>query len=70
MTDDDLQDLMNARAALIKERRNRTKTIANPGAITNEAMANFINVQEAIEAVDRAIDELEEATELEEDEDE
>lgn len=65
MADEDLQDLMNARAALINERRNRTKTIANPGAITNEAMGNFIKVQEAIEAIDRAIEELEEE-ELEE----
>jgi hypothetical protein len=65
MADDNLQDLMTARSALVHERRNRAKTIANSGSITNEAMANFVNVQETIEAIDRAIEELEGA-ELEE----
>lgn len=71
--DDDLQILMNARGALINERRSRAKTITSPGTITNQALENFTKVQEAIEAIDRAIEELEEEAleeELEEAEEE
>lgn len=69
MVDDDLQDLMKARTALTNERRTRARGIAtSSGTISNELMENVIKVQEAIDVIDRAIEELEEAEEVDEDE--
>jgi hypothetical protein len=70
MTDDDLQDLTNARNALIRERSTRVKTLAAPGAIANGALDALIKVQQAIDVIDRAIEELEEAMEEDDDEEE
>jgi hypothetical protein len=55
MADDPIQDLVNARTALISERRSRARTIAIPGARTDQAIRSFIEIQEALEAVNRAI---------------
>jgi hypothetical protein len=60
----DLDQLKKAREALIKERIKRTTTILTGGAsITETAMDNFVKVQEAIEAVERAIEQLEDEEE-------
>jgi len=64
MADDDLQHLMNARAVLVNKRLTWAQTIAAPGEIEN-AIRAIIEVQQAIEVIDIAIEELEEA-ELEE----
>lgn len=70
MADDDLQDLLKARAALVNKRRTWAQTIATPGEVAENAIQAIIEVQQAIEVVDRAIEELEEADELEEAEEE
>jgi hypothetical protein len=64
MADDDLQTLMNARAALAKKRLSWAKTIAT-GDAPDSAIKAVIEIQQAIEVVDIAMEELEEA-ELEE----
>ncbi len=63
MTDDDLQDLMNARAALVKRRLTWAQTIAAPGETPESAIKAIIEVQQAIEVIDVAIEELEEELE-------
>lgn len=63
MADNDLQHLMNARAALVSKRLSWVQTIATPGEIAEGAIKAIIEVQQAIEVI--AIEELEEA-ELEE----
>lgn len=67
MADDDLQHLMNARAALVGKRLAWAQAIAVPagGSIPEEAVRAIVEVQQAIEVIDIAIEELEEA-ELEE----
>jgi uncharacterized protein Yka (UPF0111/DUF47 family) len=65
MADNDLQHLMNARAALVSKRLSWAQTIATPGEIAEGAIKAIIEVQQAIEVIDIAIEELEEA-ELEE----
>jgi hypothetical protein len=67
MADDDLHDLMSARAALAKKRVSWAQTIATDG--DDGAIKALIDVQQAIEVIDIAIEELEEA-ELEEELDE
>ena len=67
MADDDLQHLMNARMALTKKRLSWAQTIAGQGDIPESAIKAVIEVQKAIEVIDIAIEELEEA-ELEESE--
>jgi hypothetical protein len=57
MADDPVQDLVNARTALISERRSRARTIAIPGAKTDQAIRSFIEIQQALEAINRAIKE-------------
>jgi hypothetical protein len=69
MDDDDLKTLMTARAVLTKKRLTWAQTIASPGEISEGAIRAIIDVQQAIDVIDRAIEELEEAEELEEDED-
>ncbi|WP_024519590.1 hypothetical protein [Bradyrhizobium sp. Tv2a-2] len=64
MADDDLHDLMSARAALDKKRLSWAQTIAAGG--DDGAIKAIIEVQQAIEVINIAIEELEEA-ELEED---
>jgi hypothetical protein len=70
MADDDLKTLMTARAVLTKKRLTWAQTIAAPGEISEGAIRAIIEVQRAIDVIDRAIDELEEAEEEEDDEDE
>jgi hypothetical protein len=76
MADDDLQNLMSARVALAKKRLSWAKTIASQGDISESAVKAIVDVQQAIEVIDIAIEELEEAQaeeeleEVEEDEDE
>jgi hypothetical protein len=67
MADDDLQELMNARKVLTEMRQNWAKAIAAgyKREETEAAIKSIIEVQQAIEVIDIAIDELEEA-ELEE----
>jgi len=73
MADDDLETLMSARAALAKKRLSWAQTIATAGDIPEGAIKAIIDVQQAIEVIDLAIEELEEANlekELEEAEEE
>jgi hypothetical protein len=67
MADDDLQDLTKARKVLIKMRHDGAKAIAAgyKRGETETAIKAIIEVQQAIEVIDIAIEELEEA-ELEE----
>ena len=67
---DDLQNLMNARAALAKKRLSWAQTIGTGGEIPESAVEGLIAIQQAIDVIDRAMEELEEAEELEEVEDE
>ena len=61
MADDDLETLMSARAALAKRRLSWAQTIATAGDIPEGAIKAIIDVQQAIEVIDLAIEELEEA---------
>ncbi len=72
MADDHMEDLTNARAVLIETRQNWAKAIAAgyKRGETETAIKSLIEVQEAIDVIDFAIMELEEAEELEEDDDE
>jgi hypothetical protein len=70
MADDHLQELEKARAALVRKRRTWVQTIADPGDIPSGAIRALIEVQQAIEVIDIAIEELADADleeELEED---
>jgi hypothetical protein len=70
MADDDIEILMKARAALTRTRLSRAQTIAAPGAIPEGAIKDIVEVQRAIDVIDRAIEEQEEADELEAEEEE
>jgi len=76
MADDDLETLMAARAALTKKRLSWAQAIAAPGETPEAAIKAINEVQQAIEVIDIAIEELgeaqleEELEETEEDEDE
>ena len=73
MADDDFETLMSARAAMAKRRQSWAQTIATAGDIPEGAIKALIDVQQAIEVIDLAIEELEEANleeELEEAEEE
>ena len=63
---DDLETLMNARAALAKKRLSWAETIATSGDIPDAAIKGLIEVQQAIEVIGSAIEELEVEAELEE----
>jgi hypothetical protein len=61
---DDLEQLIKAREALIRERRTRTATIASTsGSISDAAMDAFIKVENAIESVELAIERLQDEEE-------
>ena len=68
MIDDDIETLMNARAALAKKRLSWAQTIATPGEIPEGAISAIKEVQQAIDVIDRAIEELEEAEEMDDEE--
>ncbi|HET7887665.1 MAG TPA: hypothetical protein VFL62_15685 [Bradyrhizobium sp.] len=73
MADDDLQTLMNAREALVAKRLTCAQAIAAPGEAPDNAIHAIVEVQRAIEVIDMAIEELEQAEldkELEDDGDE
>lgn len=67
MADDDFQHLMNARTALTKRRLALAQAIAAPGeTIPESAIQAIIEVQQAMEVIDIAIEEMELEDELEE----
>jgi hypothetical protein len=68
MADDPLQDLEKARAALVAKRLAWAKIIAAPGEISQGAISAIIEVQQAVDVIDRAIEELEETEEEDDDE--
>ena len=61
MAEDHLEDLENARTALVNKRLSLAQKIAAPGDIAESALKGLIDVQQAIEVIDIAIEELEEA---------
>lgn len=61
MADDDFQHLMNAREALVHKRLTLAHTIAAPGDIPESAIQGIVEVQRAVEVIDVAIEELEQA---------
>jgi hypothetical protein len=67
MADHDPQDLVKARKVLVEMRHKRIKEIASRD--TEEAISGLIEVQQAIDVIDHAIDELEETEEEDGDED-
>lgn len=70
MSDEDIQHLMNAREALVAKRLSCAQAIAAGGDISESAVRSLVDVQRAIEVVDVALEELEQAEldkELEED---
>lgn len=72
MADDDIQHLMNAREALVAKRLTCAQAIAAPGDIPENAIQSIVEIQRAIEVIDIAIEELEQAElddELDESED-
>jgi hypothetical protein len=71
MADDDLQDLTNARKVLVEMRHNRAKAIAAgyKRGETEIAIKGLIEVQQSIDVIDHATDELEEAEEGDDEED-
>jgi hypothetical protein len=68
MADDDLQDLTKARAALVAKRLTWAKTIAAPGEIPGGAISAIIEVQQAIDVIDSAMEELENVEEEDDEE--
>jgi hypothetical protein len=66
---DDLEDLTTARRVLMETRLNWAKTISAgyKRGDTETAIKNIIEVQQAIEVIDVAMQELEDAEELEDD---
>jgi hypothetical protein len=64
MTDDDFQQLMNAREALVHKRLTLAHTIAAPGDIPENAIRAIVEVQQAIDVIDVAIEEELEQAEL------
>ncbi len=73
MADDHFGDLLKARAALVDQRRTCVQTVGMPGGVADGAIKALIEVQQAINVIDQAIQELEEAAfedELEEIEEE
>ena len=69
MADEDLKHLMNAREVLVHKRLTCAQTIAAPGDASDNAIRSIVEVQRAIEVIDFAIEELEQA-ELDEELDE
>ena len=52
---DPIQDLMDARTSLINQRRSQAIMLRNPGTRTNELIHSFFEIQQTIEAINRAI---------------
>jgi hypothetical protein len=69
MTDHDPHDLTNARKVLVEMRHNWVKAIAS-GKDTENAIKAIIEVQQAIDVIDHAIDEFDDTDEEEDDEEE
>jgi hypothetical protein len=72
MSDEDLKHLMNPREVLVQKRLSWAQTIATPGDVSDNAIRSIVDVQRAIEVIDFATEELEQAEldeELEDDED-
>jgi len=61
MADDDFQSLMKAREALVNKRQACAQIIAGPDEVSEAAMKSIVQVQQAIEVIDIAIEELAEA---------
>jgi hypothetical protein len=70
MADDEIEILMKARAALAKTRFSWAQKITTPGEVPQTVVSAIVEVQRAIDVIDRAIEELEEADELEAEEEE
>ena len=68
MADHDAQDLTNARKVLVEMRHKWIKAIAS-GQGTEEAIKGIIDVQQAIDVIDHAIDEFDETDDEEEEDD-
>jgi hypothetical protein len=70
MAEDHMEDMTNARKVLIEMRHNLAKTIAAgyKRGESETAVKSLIEVQEAIDVIDFAIAELEEAEELDDEE--
>ena len=66
MADDPRKVLEKARAALVAKRLAWAKTIAAPGDIAQGSISGIVEVQQAIEVIELAMEELEEADVLEE----
>jgi hypothetical protein len=71
MADNELEILTSARAVLTELRQNLAKTIAAgyKRGDTETAIKSIIEVQQALDVVDHAADEIEDAEEADEDED-
>jgi hypothetical protein len=71
MADNELEVLTNARGVLTELRQNLAKTIAAgyKRGDTETAIKSIIEVQQALDVVDHAADEIEDAEEADEDED-
>ena len=63
-----LEDLEKARGVLVAKRIALAKTIATSGENPDAAIKAIIEVQYAIDVIDRAMEEVEESDEFEEDE--
>jgi len=61
MSDEDIKQLMNAREALVQKRMICAQTIAAPGDVSDNAIRSIVEVQRAIDVIDFAIEELEQA---------
>jgi hypothetical protein len=72
MADNDLEILTNARAVLVEVRQNWAKTIAAgyKRGETETAIKSILEVQQALDVIDHAAEELEEAEAEEEEDDE
>jgi DNA-binding ferritin-like protein len=66
MADDDIENLKKARRALVQARQQQAKTILNTQDATTAKA--FADIQEGIEAIDRAIEELQDEEDEDEDE--
>jgi hypothetical protein len=71
MTDDDMEDLTNARRVLVEMRHNWAKAIAAgyKRGETEDAIKAIIEIRQAIEVIDYAIEELQEAEEQDDEDD-
>jgi hypothetical protein len=61
MVDEELQHLMNAREALVHKRLTLAQAIASTEDIPENTVRALVDVQRAIEVVDVALEELEQA---------